>query len=263
MKGSKSREVRGTCFFLGSSMQQEKLSEVPWINPDFVVMEETKNIICSKSNCEPLILVDISSKKTKEIEHPFNTLDTSESKETGNSIKCQSLSKDIIAILNIYTGKLVLHDLRTPDDFMNLSESSKTNSNEIWTISKHDTNTSPNYFGILSNKQSLCIYDKRTNCQLFRSVGVNSQKNYYNNFKLKFCKKEDKFSVSGLDSNVNVFSMINNTFSQVFTHNGHNPSTLSMKYVTDHIWLPVQDKELIVSICENKTLNCWDFRVKD
>lgn len=254
-------------FFLsGSKYEGPKSCATPLVTPSFTVLQESNTVICYKNSSESLFELDIDAGlKVKEISHPFsfdisNTSQVIEKNSYLKSIDCQCLDKNLISILNCYSGDLVLYDIRTDSNFIKLPSAKNKSENERWSVSGYDFNKSlPNYFGIVSNGYSFCVYDKRNNSMLIEQSSSVQPVECNNNLRFKFNEKESQFSLSGVDSFVYVYKLENTAFEHVFTHNGHCPSNSLSKIITDHIWLSLGYKEVIVSVCNNKTLNCWDF----
>ena len=269
-------------FFLLGKPQPESISSVPWVSSEFYIINKTNNVVCCKTNHDPIVLIDLQvNKKIQEVDYPMkckqhnlatlqNFEDSSEVNCHNNcDIKCLPLTENTISILNSKTGDLSIYDFRSEKCFVNINnETKEANIVENWTMSKSDDkNSFPNHFGILSNTESFSIFDKRTNSSMFQNRGeLHKPKKSVDNLKLKFCEKEDKFSISGLNAFVKVFRMTNNNnnnnYKHVFTHNGHSPGDEFLPTVTDHIWLNTGHQELIISICDNKTLNCWNHNEK-
>ncbi|KAK6620482.1 hypothetical protein RUM44_006883 [Polyplax serrata] len=245
---------------LGSNCREERLDVIPWLTPNFVVLNQKDCLVCTKSTQDPILLIDFETKKIiKDAKLQIaSNVKVGDRADVNGNLLCEPLSTNVIALLNTFTGDLFLHDLRTTDVF-NKMPSTDIDSDEKWTISRHESSKEPNFLGLLSNRQSVCIYDITSNSRLARSVGNNLAKLENNGFKLKFCGNQDLFSISGFDGNVEIYKIDNNNLNHIFTHNGHCPGNSKSYFVTDHIWLPINNKELVVSICNNKTLNCWEF----
>lgn len=251
-----SSELTGDAF-------NSQLKAVEWKAPNFAINKNKQSILCSKCNHEPLKLLDLNTGQNfQDVKHPFYTLnllsDESGLKEDPcvNNIKCEFLTDNLLGILNINNACLVMHDIRSENNFSMLPEIDERHSKEYWTLSSCDLYVSSNYVGILSNCGNFYIYDIRNNEKVLSHKSLNVPIANSNKINLKF-GNDSHFSISGFDSNVNIYNMKNDL---IFTHNGHTQKQIdSVNIVNDHIWLANISDKFLLSICDNKSLNCWEF----
>lgn len=240
-----------------------RLKAVTWKAPNFAINKNKQTVLCSKCNHEPLKLLDLNSDQNfQDVKHPFYTLnllsDESGSKEDPclNNIKCEFLTDNLLGILNINNACLVMHDIRSENNFSMLPEIGEKHSKEYWTLSSSDLYVTSNYLGILSSCGNFYIYDIRNHERVLSHQSLNIPTANSNQIKLKF-GNDSYFSISGFDSNVNVYNIQNDL---IFTHNGHTQKqTDPTNVVNDHIWLTNISDKFLLSICDNKSLNCWEF----
>lgn len=232
-----------------------------WETPDILVHDELKRIICSKCDHKELIIWDISCQEiVTRINHLFlkKLPETDEDACLLNNIKCQLLDNNTLAVLNVSSGVIALIDLRTENTFAQFDTGS---ANELWTLSDCKYSIATDYFGALSTKGNLCLYDIRNHYSCIKNKCFNVTVENVNNLKLKVTGR-GRFSISGMDSNIYVYNVVENSCDLVFTHDGHYVKKVSYEaknLINDHIWVSNIRDNFLVSISNNQSLHCWEY----
>lgn len=208
---------------------------------NFDVNPPQTEILSMTDSC--FIIFDIESEELSEIMRPEGW---------NNPVDCCYFDENVFAFIDEIRGSVFTYDRRTSAETIIAKE-------QIGTEFVFATDSCRNRFICLNNAGDVSAYDDRNpGSPVFREHLV-FRDNKADQMKLRLMN--DRFSLSGFDSSVYVFSIIPNGVREEFKHYGHNSESLSK--VTSHLWLPEISDRFLVSCAENGSLNCWEFIPKN